>query len=157
MQAFGVIAKELAWFTGYLFGRQQYVELGMNKSSNQPLISGVHQVSITGPLPFMVFCNDLTDFKTNSRVLKYADDTVIYCSGKDVERIEVMLSYDMDIINKYLEENELIMNLEKGKTEVMLFGTEKDCQSRELDVRYKGERVKTTTSINILVMLLILA
>ncbi len=76
---------------------------------------------------------------TNSRVLKYADDAVIYCSGKDVERIEVMLSYDMDLIAKYLEENELIMNLEKGKTEVMLFGTAKrlSMQSRELDVRYK--------------------
>ena len=61
-----------------------------------------------------------------------------------------MLSYDMDLIAKYLEENELIMNLEKGKTEVMLLGTAKrlSMQSRELDVTYiyKGERVKTTTS-----------
>ncbi len=61
-----------------------------------------------------------------------------------------MLSYDMDLIAKYLEENELIMNLEKGKTEVMLLGTAKrlSMRSRELDVRYiyKGERVKTTTS-----------
>ena len=78
-----------------------------------------------GPLPFMVFYNDLIDLKTNSRVLKHADDTVIYCFGKDVERIEVMLSYDIDLIAKYLEENELIMNLEKGKTEVMPFGTAK--------------------------------
>ena len=47
-----------------------------------------------------------------------------------------MLSYDMDLIAKYLEENELIMNLEKGKTEVMLLGTAKrlSMQSRELDV-----------------------
>ncbi len=80
--------------------------------------------------------------------MKHADDTVIYCSGKDVERIDVMLSYDIDLIAKYLEKNELIMNLEKGKTEVMLFGTAKrlSMQSRELDVRHKGERVKTTTS-----------
>ena len=125
LQAYGVHGKELAWFTAYLFGRQQYVQLGMNKSSNQPLISGVPQSFIMGPLLFMVFYNDLTDLKTNSRVLKYADDTVIYCSGKDVERIEVMLSYDIDLIAKYLEENELIMNLEKGKTEAMLFGTAK--------------------------------
>ena len=32
LQAFEVHAKELAWFTDYLFGRQQYVQLGMNKS-----------------------------------------------------------------------------------------------------------------------------
>ena len=46
-----------------------------------------------------------------------------------------MLSYDMDIIAEYLEKNELIMNLEEGKTEVMLFGTAKrlSLQSRKLD------------------------
>ena len=77
--------------------------------------------------------------ETNSRVLKYADDTVIYCSGKDIESIEANLTYDMDLIAKYLEDNELIINLEKGKTEVVLFGTAKrlSMQSRDLDVRYK--------------------
>ena len=97
----------------------------MNKSSNQPLFMGVPQGSILGPLLFLVFYNDLTDLETNSRVLKYTDETVIYCSGKDVRSIEANFTYDMDLIAKYLDDNELIMNLEKGKTEVMLFGTAK--------------------------------
>ena len=47
-----------------------------------------------------------------------------------------------------MENNELIINLEKGKTEVMLFGTAKrlSMQSRDLDVRYKGKTVKVTMS-----------
>ena len=148
LKVYGVNRRELAWFTDYLFGQQQYVQLGMNKSSYQPLFTGVPQGSILGPLLFLVFYNDLTDLETNSRVLKYADDTVIYCSGKDVESIEANLTYDMDLIAKYLEDNELIMNLEKGKTEVMLFGTAKrlSMQSRDLDVRCKGEAVKVTMS-----------
>ncbi len=54
-----------------------------------------------------------------------------------------MLSYDMDLIAKYLEENELIMNLEKGS---FITAKRLSMQSRELDVRYTGERVKTITS-----------
>ncbi len=74
LQAYGVHGKELARFTDYdsicSTIQQQYVQLGMNKSSNQPLISGVSQGSIIGPLLFMGFYNDLTDPKTNSQVLK---------------------------------------------------------------------------------------
>ena len=77
--------RELAWFTDYLFGRQQYVQLCMNKSSNQPLFTGVPQGSILGPLLSLVFYNDLTDLETN------ADDTVIYCPGKDIEIQETRL------------------------------------------------------------------
>ena len=72
-----------------LIERQQYVQLGMNKSSNQPSFAGVPQGSILGPPLFLVICNDLAYFETNSRVLKYADDTVIYCSEKDVEITEL--------------------------------------------------------------------
>ena len=101
LKVYGVNGRELAWFTDYLFGRQQYVQLGMNKSSNQSSFTGVPQGFIIGPLLFLVFYNDLTDFEPNSRVLKYADYTVIYCSGKDVESIEANLKYDMDLIAKY--------------------------------------------------------
>ena len=115
LQAYGVQRKELMWFTDYLFGRQQYVQLGTDKSSNQPLLCGVPQGSILGPLLFTVFYNDLTDLKMSSRVLQYADDTVVYCPGKDVESIEIVLSQDMDLIANYCDKNELIVNLSKGK------------------------------------------
>ena len=145
LQAYGVQGKELMWFTDYLFCRQQYVQLGVNKSSNQPLLCGVPRGSILGPLLFTVFYNDL---KINSRVLQYADDTVVYCPGKDVESIEAMLSQDMDFIANYFDGNEIIINLIKGKTEVMLFSTAKrlSLQSRDIDVKYKGESLKITTS-----------
>ena len=75
----------------------------------------------------------------------YANDSVIYIAGKSVECIERILSNDLKHIAKYFDENELIINLNKGKTEVMLFGTAKriSLQSRQLDVKFRG------TSINI--------
>ena len=55
---------------------------------------------------------------------------------------------DMDLIANYFDGNELIMTLSKGKTEVMLFGTAKrlSLQARDIDVKYKGASLKTTTS-----------
>ena len=71
----------------------------------RPLFSGVPQGSIIGPQLFMVFYIDLADLKMNSRVLKYADDAVVYSPEKDVESIEVKLTHDMNLVAKYFEEN----------------------------------------------------
>ena len=55
--------------------------------------------------------------------MKYADDTAIYLSDKSVCVIEEKITDDLFRIATWLEENELIINLKKGKTECMLFGT----------------------------------
>ena len=55
--------------------------------------------------------------------MKYADDTAIYVADKDVAVINSKLTKDMDAIAKWLDENALIINLKKGKTEYLLFGT----------------------------------
>ena len=148
LQSYGVKSKELLWFTDYLFGRHQYVQLGVNMSSNQPVFSGVPQGSILGPLLFIVFYNDFVDQLANSRVLKYADDTVIYVPGKDIETIERALSQDLELIAEYFNQNELVINLKKGKTEIMMFGTGKrlSSQPRNLEVKYRGQVINTTKS-----------
>ena len=55
----------------------------------------------------------------------YADDTVIYYSHKNIEQIEEKLQVDFTNITSWLKDNQLVINLKKGKTEAMLFGTEK--------------------------------
>ncbi len=58
--------------------------------------------------------------ETHRLVIKYGDDTVIYYSaGTNIGMIESMLSEDMNLIAQYFNENELIINLKKGKIEMM--------------------------------------
>lgn len=123
LSMYGVLGSELAWFTDYLFNRNQLIEIQNICSSPNTITSGVPQGSILGPLMFIVFFNDLKDKLKNSDIIKYADDTVILFAHKDVQKIEKALNEDMELIGRYCDDNELFLNLKKGKTEVMLFGT----------------------------------
>ena len=53
----------------------------------------------------------------------YADDTVIYTSDKSFSTIKSNLTEDFARVATWLEENQLIVNLRKGKTECMRFAT----------------------------------
>jgi hypothetical protein len=120
LPAYGVEGPELAWFTDYLFNRTQLVERENNCSRPSTITTGVVQGSVLGPLMFIVFFNDLKESVNNSG---YADDMVILYADKDAQNIEDALSEDMNLIRDYCYHNELLLNLKKGKTEVMLFGT----------------------------------
>ena len=75
----------------------------------------------------------------------YADDTVLYYAHKDVKIIEQKLTEDMSRLSEWFENNELIVNLKKGKTECMLFGTGRNLsknKEHELNIyvqQYGGE------------------
>ena len=49
----------------------------------------------------------------------YAEDTVLYYSHKDMKEIEKILSQDLCTVSKWLQENELVLNLKKEKTVVV--------------------------------------
>ena len=54
----------------------------------------------------------------------FADDTVVSYAGKSTEEIESVLNSEPEIyIFRYFIKNDLIVNLRKGKTEALLFGT----------------------------------
>ena len=55
----------------------------------------------------------------------YADDTVLFFANKDPKEIEKHLNADLENAAAYFRENELVINLKKEKTEVMLFGAAK--------------------------------
>ena len=79
-------------------------------SASQPIYCGVPQGSILGPLLFIVYFNDAVKSITGSEVLTYADDTVIFCSHKNINTIKEKLELDFNSLGDWLYENELIIN-----------------------------------------------
>ena len=120
---FGITGIPQQWFCSYLFGRYQQVSYEKTLSSAEPIYCGVPQGSILGPLLFLLHFNDAANVLTKCKIVKYADDTVLFWSHKDTKQIESVLNCDFKNLCHWLEENELIINCKKGKTEVMLFGT----------------------------------
>ena len=120
---YGIKNNELEWFSDYLFSRKAVVAFNSCLSEEQVLLTGVPQGSIIGPLLFLVSFNDAVEVMEYSSILMYADDTVLYVAGKEIDSIENKLSKEMDNLSEWLRCNELILNLKKGKTESILFGT----------------------------------
>ena len=63
------------WFKNYLTNRIQFVSINNSYSHLLPVLSGVPQGSILGPLLFILYMNDLPDAIHWSRALLFADDT----------------------------------------------------------------------------------
>ena len=82
----------------------------------------------------------------NSKIIKYADDTALYVDDKDLNIIQTKLNKDIDAVADWLDENELIINLKKGKTESLLFGTAKKLANLNdsFSVCYRGELISET-------------
>ena len=112
---YGIKDTDLSWFTDYMFNRKQIVLYNGQCSSISSIKCGVPQGSIIGPLLFVIFINDIVDYVIKSSIIKYADDTVLYTPGKDIYIIEQNLSQDLERLAEWFTENEMILNLKKGK------------------------------------------
>ena len=67
----------LEWISSWLSERSQQVVLDGQASDPVPVLSGVPQGSVLGPVLFLVFINDLPD-NIRSSVRFFADDCVLY-------------------------------------------------------------------------------
>ena len=68
------------------------------KSSLKPVLSGVPQGSILGPILFVLFINDLHEgISTDTHIALYADDTKLWRSIKNEEDI-TQLQRDINIL-----------------------------------------------------------
>ena len=82
----------------------------------------------------------------------YANDIELFASMESKEEIESNLNHDMQNLLSHFRENELIINLEPGKTEIMLFGTAKRLNTivEKIEVSYSQQKFSFMKSTSIL-------
>ena len=74
----------LKWIDSFLCFRQQRVVVNGVKSDWAPVLSGVPQGTVLGPLLFSLYINDISS-DTESEIRLFADDCVCYHEIKDEE------------------------------------------------------------------------
>lgn len=117
----GLSEQSILWFNSYLHYRRQCVVFNGAFSQFMIMEKGVPQGSCLGPLLFSIFINDLPQMCSDSQILLYADDTVIYSSKRDINSIQSSLQLYFNTIQKWFSDNGLILN--KSKSYSMLFST----------------------------------
>jgi hypothetical protein len=107
----GIGGNLLKWFSSYLKGRTQRVQIGNVLSDEMCVPSSVIQGSHSGPILFALFVNDLTDLLTVDYAF-YADDLKLY---RNIESNDdcVELQRNLEIVHEWSIANGLKLNESK--------------------------------------------
>lgn len=118
LSRFDLSEQVLSWFRSYLLGRSQAV-IGPDGSCSSwlPVVAGVPQGSVLGPLLFSLFINDLSTVLSHSKHILYADDLQIYlhCFPSDIDAGMARVARDVGAVHDWAAQNRLRLNLAKTK------------------------------------------
>ena len=123
-----------------LKGITQVVGFQGTFSDAESIYVGMPQGTIVGPLLFVLLVNDLPTVARKCSMLMYADDTVLFYPGKVAAAIEESLNEDLKLIESWLHNNSLSLNVDK--TEAMLFGTHARLSKADFGIAFKGRPIK---------------
>ena len=112
--------KALNYIKSYLHNRKQRVSMNSNFSSWQEIIVGVPQDSISEPLLFSIFVNDLFLSVSSSNLSNYADDNTLFISGYNLKEVKEVLLNDLNKVTEWFFENYMVLNA--GKCHFMCLG-----------------------------------
>ena len=107
---YGIRGNWLLWIRSYLSNRQQYVDMNGTKSSLAPIVVGVPQGSILGPLLFLIYVNDLPAALEKLTAVTYADDTNLVIKGKDLGELVSTVNTELETLIDFFKTNKLKLN-----------------------------------------------
>ena len=80
LKLYGISNMHLKWLENFLIGKSQCVRVAKSVSKLCPVLSGVPQGSILGPVLFLIYINDICNStqQSNVKLKLFADDVKLY-------------------------------------------------------------------------------
>lgn len=119
LERYGIRGIVLQWVRSYLSNRKQFVRLGESMSSCLSIACGVPQGSVLGPKLFILYINDMCEVSRQLKMVLFADDTNMFCSGKNLQSLLDLVSSELGKLKSWFDRNKLSLNL--AKTKFMIF------------------------------------
>ena len=116
----GLSGKSFSLLENYLLNRSQSVVIGDVMSQNKPLLYGVPQGSILGPILFSVYMSPLSNIilKHGAQFHCYADDTQIYIPIHTLSESKSKIGHLLHDVKAWMHDNKLKLN--DKKTEILV-------------------------------------
>ena len=123
LKGLGITGKVGRWIYQFLTNRVQYVTVEGKPSSSKPVISGVPQGSVLGPVLFLIMISDIDVDVIDSIIKTFADDTKVsqqIVSVEDGKRLQDSL----EVIYKWAKSNNMKFN--SSKFNLLRYGPNND-------------------------------
>ena len=103
------------WFKSYLSNRNQYVSINGYESGLAAINDGVSQGSVLGPLPFLLYLNDLNQAIKFCKVHHFSDDTNLLCLSNSIKKLNQLINADLKHLVNWFNANKISLNVKKLK------------------------------------------
>ena len=111
----GITGKLGIWFFQFLTNRTRYVRIPGGISKDSPVLSGVPQGTVLGPLLFLIMISEINKGTTSSKLVSFADDTRVYSNIAEADDCD-NLQYDLNSIYNWVVHNNMFLTLKSSIT-----------------------------------------
>ena len=112
LRAVGICGSIGVWLYHFLTNRSHFVRLPGGTSKDHPVISGVPQGTVLGPLLFLIMIADIDKDVSSSKLVSFADDTRLYSGVGDVTDCD-NLQFDLGTVYDWASSNNMFFNSKK--------------------------------------------
>ena len=126
LRSLGIHGSLLSWVECFLCNRQQRVVIRGCASPWTPVLSGVPQGSVLGPLLFVIYVDDVDRCFLHSTVIKYADDVKIISEMTNDQSCD-LLQQDLNRLAEW--SRQWLLNINLNKCRILHFGSKVNFQN----------------------------